>query len=156
LSPSPRGTVKAQPPGNASTRKNSPHAESCLTSAQFPQSKGAKTTKYNPEQHEKFLREGETCEIVTIENKTYAQYSEIQLRAGNQFLTVLDISDENVVIKNGRAIVYCPDEGAYMGVLVEERNGPRWTQIMPADISIEVRGNWNPETTSGWIESQFG
>ena len=101
------------------------------------------------------MSRADLCKIVEMNGKHYAQVSEIKMRPGNQYITVIDIEDENVIVKDGMALVEIPDEGPRMGVLVVERNTARFTAIMPADVAISVSGNWNNDTTSDWIESQF-
>lgn len=114
-----------------------------------------KTTNYNPAEHEKFLKQTEPRKIIELGGKHYIQVDEIQMRAGNQYICVLDVEDENVILKDGMALIEIPDEGSRMGVLVIENNRARITAITPADVAVTVTGNWNRETTSDWIESQF-
>lgn len=106
-------------------------------------------------EHEKFLKQADLCKIIELNGNHYAQVSEIQMRPGNQYITVIDIEDENVIVKNGMALVEIPDEGSRVGVLVVKNNRARFTAIMPADVAVSLSGNWNNETISDWIESQF-
>lgn len=113
-----------------------------------------KTIQFTAE-HEKFLNQAHLCKIIELNGNHYVQVSEIQMRPGTQYVAVIDIENENVIVKNGMALVEIPDEGFRMGVLVVENNRVRFTAIVPADVAVSVSGDWNNETTSNWIESQF-
>lgn len=113
------------------------------------------TKNYNKSEVVEFINEGKLCNIIEINGEKYAQVSEIHLLP-KQIITVVELyGSETFVIVNGQAVVEIPDEGRYFGVLVEGRNGPRWSQFLPSDVAIKISSGWDANTTSDWIESQF-
>jgi hypothetical protein len=116
-----------------------------------------KTIELKKEEIFNFLKEGELAPIVDIDGKQYAQCAEVKLQPGNQFVTVLPLyyEEDSIVTHLGKAVVYFPDEGSKLGVLVSDGKRVRWSAITAADVAIKVSGNWTKETTSDWLESQF-
>lgn len=111
--------------------------------------------KITAEELAEYKQLADFCPLVKLGNKDYAQVTTVRLTDKPQTITVLDVTDYTVVTHRGQALVEIPDEGRYMGVLVDGRNGVRWASIAPADIAVKVVNNWNQDTVSDWLESQF-